>query len=197
MRALAASRSPTESLYAFSRGLAFLIFASVSGNFCPCLLSRSSNASGSGSTCAGAVTGPTSNLNRLPYQFSDKEGVAFGAMADFYCPGLDLYIEIKCSHLNARTSKAKAELAYNRVEPAKRFGKNATYYQTRHQWNHAAPKQAIVQSTVGAPQFAIVFTQQPDDATLDRIAKQGIEAYSLSRFASMIRLQLACQKEAA
>jgi hypothetical protein len=70
---------------------------------------------------------------------------------------------------------------------------HATYYQIQHQWNHAAPKQAIVQSAVGAPQFAIVFTKQPDEETLARITKQGLQAFSLARFASMIELQLACQ----
>jgi hypothetical protein len=133
----------------------------------------------------------------LQVEFTDKEGKPFSAMADFYLPALDLYIEIKHSHLNGKTSKANAERAYNRIEPAKLYGKYMTYYQTRNQWNHAAPKQAIVQATIGAPQFAIVFTEHPDDATLARIGKQGIEAYSLSRFASMIRLQLACQKVAA
>lgn len=133
----------------------------------------------------------------LQVEFADKEGKPFSAMADFYLPALDLYIEIKQSHLNGKTSKANAERAYNRIEPAKLYGKHATYYQTRNQWNHAAPKQAIVQSTIGRAQFAIVFTEQPDADTLARIEKQGIEAYSLSRFASMIRLQLACQKEAA
>jgi hypothetical protein len=98
--------------------------------------------------------------------------------------------------VNGKTSQRLAEKAYNAIEPAKRT-RYFAYYQTRQQWSHAAPKQAIVQSTVGRAQFAIVFIQQPNDATLDRIAKQGIEAYSLSRFASMIRLQLACQKEAA
>lgn len=131
------------------------------------------------------------NRDLMPYKFFDKEKIPFGAMADFYHPLLDLYVEIKCKHLNGKTSKATAERAYNLIEPAKRFGKHATHYQVQHQWNHAAPKQAIVQSTVGSPQFAIVFTQQPDAKTITRIEKQGIQAFSLSRFASMIRLQLA------
>lgn len=130
---------------------------------------------------------------RLPLSFTDKEGIPFNAMADFYHPGLDFHIEIKCSHLNGKTSKSKAELAYNRIEPAKRFGKFASYYQVQHQWNHAAAKQAIVQSTIGAPQFVIVFTKQPDEATVKRIEKQGIQAYSLSRFAGLLAMQLDVQ----
>ena len=136
------------------------------------------------------------NRKLMPYQFSDKEGVTFGAMADFYHPGLDLYVEIKCNHLNGKTSKANAERAYNRIEPEKLHGTHAAYYQVQNQWNHAAPKQAIVQSTIGAPQFAIVFTKEPDAATVARIEKLGMKAYSLSRFAGMIALQLSCQKVA-
>jgi hypothetical protein len=94
--------------------------------------------------------------------------------------------------LNGKTSKESADAAYDRVDVSKRYGKHATYYQSQHQWNHVAPKQGIVQATIGAPQFAVVFTSEPDEATHARIGKQGIEAYSLSRFASMIELQLAC-----
>jgi hypothetical protein len=111
-------------------------------------------------------------------------------MADFYHAGLELWVEIKCDHLNGKTSKANAEREYSRIEPDK-LRKYPAYYQTRHQWNHAAPKQAIVQYAIGAPQFAIVFTKQPDDETLTHIHKQGIHAFSLARFASMIDLQLA------
>jgi hypothetical protein len=129
------------------------------------------------------------NLTLMPYSFTDKEGVVFRAMADFYHAGLDLHVELKCDHLNGKTSKAKADLALNRIEPAKRYGKSAAYYQVQHQWNHAASKQAIVQSAIGSPQFAIVFTKQPDEETLKRIEKQGIQAFSLERFAGMIELQ--------
>ena len=82
--------------------------------------------------------------------------------------------------------------SYSRVEPD-RLRKAPSYYQIQNQWNHGAPKQAIVQSVIGAPQFAIVFTNQPDEETLTRITKQGIQAYSLARFASTIELQLAFQ----
>ncbi len=126
----------------------------------------------------------------LPYSFADKDG-DFGAKPDFYHASLDLYVEIKCDHLNGKTTKAKAELAYSRIEPAKRAGRYATFYQTRNQWNHAARKQAIVQSTIGAPQFAIIFTKQPDEETLKRLVKHDIQAFCLSMFTSMIELQLA------
>jgi hypothetical protein len=106
-----------------------------------------------------------------------------------YHAGLDLYVEIKCDHLNAKTSKANAEKAYARLDPDK-LRKYPTYCQIQNQWNHAAPKQAIVQSTIGAAQFAVVFTKTPDAETLGRITKQGIQAYSLARFASLIDMQL-------
>lgn len=128
----------------------------------------------------------------LPYSFTDKDG-PFNAMADLYHPGLDLYIEIKCSHLNGKTSRSKAELAYNRIEPAKRFGQFASYYQVQNQWNHAASKHAIVQGTIGAPQYAIVFTKQPDEATVKRVEKRGIQAFNLSRFAGILAMQLDVQ----
>ncbi len=131
------------------------------------------------------------NRTLLPFSFTDKDGVAFNAMADFYHAGLDLWVEIKCDHLNGKTSKANAEKAYNRLEPDK-LRKYPTFCQIQNQWNHAAPKQAIVQSTIGSPQFAIVFTKTPDAETMGRITKQGIHAYSLARFASMIDLQLEC-----
>lgn len=134
------------------------------------------------------------NRKLMPYSFVDKDGTVFGAMADFFHPALELYVEVKCNHLNGKTSKENAERAYNRIEPAKLYGSHAAYYQVQHQWNHAAKKQVLVQSVIGAPQFAIVFTKEPDAATLARIEKQGLQAFSLSRFASMIELQLACQQ---
>jgi len=130
------------------------------------------------------------NDKLMPYSFTDKDGTEFGAKADFYHPGLDLYIEIKDSHLNGKTSKSNAERAYNRVDPD-RFRKAPRYYQIQNQWNHAAAKQAVVQSTIGPPQFAVIFTGKPDDETLGRIRKQGLQALSLSRFAGMLQLQLA------
>jgi hypothetical protein len=133
------------------------------------------------------------NRTLLPFRFTDKDGNAFQAMADFYHEDLDIWVEIKANHLNGKTSKVNAERAYNRIETSK-LQKYPTYYQTRHQWNHAAPKQALVQSTIGAPQYVIAFTQHPDDETLTRLTKQGIQAYSLARFASMFELQLACSK---
>jgi hypothetical protein len=129
------------------------------------------------------------NRTLLPFSFKDKKGEAFNAMADFYHAGLDLWVEIKCSHLNGKTSEVNARKALARIEPAK-MSRYPTFYQTRHQWNHSSVKQALVQSTIGAPQFVIAFTQQPDEETLGRIEKQGIQAYSLTRFASMIELQL-------
>ncbi len=129
------------------------------------------------------------NDKLMPYTFVDKEKTEFGAKADFYHPGLDLYIEIKDSHLNGKTSKTKARNAYDRIEPY-RLRQSPTFHQTRNQWNHSAPKQAIVQSTIGSPQFAIVFTGSPDEGTLARIIKQGIQAFSLKRFASLLELQL-------
>lgn len=128
------------------------------------------------------------NRTLLPYSFTDKDGTVFNAMADFYHAELELWVEVKCNHLNGKTSKANAERAYNRIEPEK-LRKHPTYYQIQHRWNHAAPKQATVQSGIGAPQFAVVFTKQPDADTLGRIGKQGIEAYSLARFASLIELR--------
>lgn len=130
------------------------------------------------------------NDKLMPYTFVDKEGIEFRAMADFYHPGLDLYIEIKDSHLNGKTSKSNAEKAYERIEPFKRTGRYARYYQIQCGWNHAARKQAIVQSAIGSPQFAIVFTGKPDAHTFNRIHKQGIQAFSISRFAGMLQLQL-------
>jgi hypothetical protein len=136
------------------------------------------------------------NQSLMPYQFVDKAGTEFNAMADFYHPGLDLYVEIKCDHLNGKTSKATAERAYDRVDLVRK-AKYPTFYQTRNQWNHAAPKHAVVQTTIGRAQYAIAFTGRPDEETLSRLTKHSIEAYSLERFASLIELQLACQPEAA
>jgi len=125
----------------------------------------------------------------MPYSFVDKEGRDFGAKADFYHPGLDLYIEIKDSHLNGKTSKSNAEKAYSRVDPD-RLRKAPRYHQIQNQWNHAAPKQAIVQSAIGSSQFAVVFTGKPDSETLRRIEKQGIKAFGLRRFTGLLQLQL-------
>ncbi|MEM8514494.1 hypothetical protein RCH14_003844 [Massilia sp. MP_M2] len=131
----------------------------------------------------------------LPFSFVDKEDREFPAKGDFYHPGLDLYIEVKHSHLNGKTSKTKAENAYNRIEPFKRTGRYATHYQIQSGWNHAASKHAIVQSKIGRAQYAIVFTEEPDEETISRIEKQGIQAFSLSRFVGMLQLQLEFETE--
>jgi hypothetical protein len=132
------------------------------------------------------------NKTLLPYSFTDKEGTTFNAMADFYHAGLDLWVEIKCGHLNGKTSVANAKRAYERLDPMK-LARYASHCQITTQWNHSSVKHALVQSTIGAPQYAIVFTKQPDDDTLSRIAKQGIQAFSLKRFANIVNLQLACE----
>lgn len=132
------------------------------------------------------------NRTLLPYSFTDKEGTTFNAMADFYHAGLDLWVEIKCGHLNGKTSVANAKRAYERLDPIK-LVRHASHCQITTQWNHSSVKHALVQSTIGAPQYAIVFTKQPDEETLTRIIKQGIQAFSLKRFASMVELQLEFQ----
>lgn len=109
------------------------------------------------------------NRTLMPYSFTDKDGETFNAMADFYHPVLILYIEINRNHLNGKTSKAKAELAYNRIEPEKRLGDRKSYYQTRNQWNHAAPKQGIIQSVITPQQFINAFTKTPDDERVSEL----------------------------
>jgi len=132
------------------------------------------------------------NKTLLPYSFTDKEGTTFNAMADFYHAELDLWVEIKCGHLNGKTSVANAKRAYERLDPVK-LARYASHCQITTQWNHSSVKHALVQSAIGAPQYAIVFTKQPDEETLTRIWKQGIQAYSLDRFASIVSLQLGWQ----
>lgn len=92
------------------------------------------------------------------------------------------------------TSKSNADKAYDQIEPFKRTGRYARYYQVQCGWNHAALKQAIVQSTIGSPQFVIIFTGSPDAEMLGRIKKQGFQAFSLPRFAGILRLQLDIEK---
>ena len=133
------------------------------------------------------------NKTFLPYSFTDKEGTTFNAMADFYHAELDLWVEIKCGHLNGKTSVANAKRAYERLDPVK-LARYASHCQITTQWNHSSVKHALVQSAIGAPQYAIVFTKQPDEETLARIVKQGIQAYSLKQFASIVKLQLEYDK---
>lgn len=122
--------------------------------------------------------------------FKDKTGAEFRAMADFYHSGLGLHIEIKHDHLNGKTTKANAESAYRRIE-AWRVRKSPTYYQTRNQWNHAAKKHAIVQSTLGRNKYVVAFTKTPDEETMKRIERDGVEAYSLVGLARILQVQLA------
>ncbi|WP_323142802.1 hypothetical protein [Massilia phyllosphaerae] len=129
------------------------------------------------------------NNDLLPFAFEDKSG-PFNAMADFYHPEWDLYVEVKDRELNAKTSKATAEAALARVDPA-RYHKAPTYYQIQNGWNHAAVKQGIVQSTIGGPQYAVIFTGKPTDKTIELIEKRGIRALSLARFVSIVQLQQA------
>lgn len=130
------------------------------------------------------------NKTLLPYSFTDKEGTTFNAMADFYHAELDLWVEIKCGHLNGKTTVANAKRAYERLDPVK-LARYASHCQITTQWNHSSVKHALVQSAIGAPQYAIVFTKQPDQETLTRIVKQGIQAYSLKQFAGIVGLQQA------
>jgi hypothetical protein len=132
------------------------------------------------------------NKTILPYAFRDKDKEFF-AMADFYHPELDLYVEIKHSHLNGKTSRRTADAAYARIEPW-RLQKYSTHCQIQTQWNHSATKHAIVQSTIGAAQYVVVFTKEPDDETMKRILKLGIHAYSLDWLVKKLKLQLFTKK---
>jgi len=125
-----------------------------------------------------------------PWAFQDKDGAEFRAKSDFYNPDLNIYVEVKHSSLNSKTSKATADRAMARIDPV-RYRKAPTYYQCKNQWNHSATKQAIVQNSLTPAHFIIVFTGKPDEATLKLIEKRGIDAYSLDRFSwYMLRREL-------
>lgn len=114
--------------------------------------------------------------------FFDKEDTEFHAKPDYKHPELNIYVEVKDSSLNSKTSKRMAENAYRRIDPY-RLAKSPTYYQIKNQWNHSAAKQSIVQHTLGgADRFIVVFTGKPDSKTLELIEKHGLHAYSLDKF---------------
>lgn len=126
----------------------------------------------------------------FPVTFQDKDGKEFRAKCDFFHPELNIYVEVKDKSLNSKTSKATADKAMARLDPA-RYAKSPTYFQCENQWNHSASKQAIVQHHLGPAQFMVVFTGKPDDATLKLIEKRGIDAYGLEKFSwYMLRREL-------
>jgi hypothetical protein len=55
-------------------------------------------------------------------------------------------------------------------------------------------KQGIVQATIGSPQYAIIFTGNRTDKTLELIEKRGIRAMSLAHLTALVRLQQAVEQ---
>lgn len=129
----------------------------------------------------------------LPGEFVDKEGQQFEAKSDFYHPATGIYLEVKDSSLNSKTSKATAESAMARVDPD-RYWRAKTYYQIQNGWNHAAAKQSAVQHVLTPENFMIVFVNKPDAKTMKLIEKYDIHACDLrhvSRYLSIMALSQA------
>lgn len=126
----------------------------------------------------------------FPVAFTDDDGAEFRAKPDFYHPIYGIYIEVKDNHLNGKGSQLTARNARNSADPW-RVQKYPTYYQIQCDWNHSATKQAIVQQTLTPAKFMVVFTGTPDEKTLKRIIKSGLQAYSLDKFSwFMLRWRL-------
>lgn len=117
----------------------------------------------------------------FPVTFYDADGAEFRAKPDWYHPELGIYIEVKDSHLNGKQTKKTAKNARKNADPW-RVQRYPEYYQIQCDWNHSATKQAIVQHELSPARFMVVFTGNPDEDTLKRIEKSGLQAYSLKRF---------------
>lgn len=118
----------------------------------------------------------------LPFTFKDREGTHFNAMADYYHPVYDVWLEIKDACLNGlkvkRTADKQSEAA--RLRPA--YAKHPTYFQIKNGWNHSVHKQAIVQSTIGVNKFMVLFAGKPNAENIKRITNNGLHAYSFRKF---------------
>ena len=116
--------------------------------------------------------------DKFPMTFFDKLGKPFKACPDYVHATLGIYVEIKHSSLNSKTSKDAADNAFNRLEPHQQ---KMPYHQVSCQWSHAAAKQGIVQKTLGPASFVVLFVGEPSQDTLKLIEKHGIDAYSLAK----------------
>jgi hypothetical protein len=119
------------------------------------------------------------NDSYLPGEFSDKENTSFRAKADFYHPQFDVYVEVKQYSLNGIKCKRTAD---KQLEAAKSRSQFGTFHQLKNGWNHSAHKQAIVQTTLDPDRFTVLFSEEPDEATLKRIQKSGLHCFDRRRF---------------
>ncbi|MDO9419963.1 MAG: hypothetical protein Q7T66_04795 [Herminiimonas sp.] len=125
--------------------------------------------------------------------FKDKQGVSFKAKADFYHPATGLFIELKCSELNSKTSKASADKAIAR-QLEWRNGNLKTIDELNFSWSNSIYKQSIVQKELTRNNFIIVFDVLPNFDEAQRLIKAGLvwcDLRSLPSYLGFLQLQRA------
>lgn len=114
--------------------------------------------------------------------FQDKKGKTFHAKADWYHPGLKLYVETKCHALNGKTSLETAQNAEQRQRDYRRLKGEAfgVFDQLLTQWCHSKHKQAIVQRTLTPQQMIVVFEKSIPFEEMKAYKKAGLVCISLA-----------------
>lgn len=129
----------------------------------------------------------------LTATFKDKKGDSFKAKADFYHPTTGLFIELKCSKLNSKTSKASADKAIAR-QLNWRNGILETVDELNCSWSNSIYKQAIVQKKLTRNNFIIVFDLLPNYEEATRLLKAGLvwcDLKSLPSYLAFLQFQKA------
>lgn len=111
-------------------------------------------------------------LGYLPITFTDANGVAFKAKADFYDHITDTYIEVKNRQLN--NYKTKQDSLNRQQVLRQRRGYLTQLEQLQTGWNHSLYKQLIVQQTLAllGIKYLVVF-YKPTKLTKQSINKMS------------------------
>ena len=133
-----------------------------------------------------------------PRQFSDKTGRTFPARQDWLHLASGIPAESKFCVLNAKTTKASSEAAMTRARAYRVLQGQADSTslarsdQLKHQWNHSAYKQAIVQKELTPYGFLVFFETPPTFEEMVSYVSKGLFPIAMSAIPSYmlnIRLQ--------
>lgn len=137
------------------------------------------------------------NETWLPIVYRDKNGAELKAKSDAHLPiyGTTIYLEIKDSTLNSKTSRKTADNAMARLDPD-RYAANPSYYQTVNGWNHSACKFSLVKKsmTESNEHLLLIFDKPPKKTskcdTPALIEKYQIEYLTKETFRHILALKI-------
>ena len=134
-------------------------------------------------------------------KFTDKKGHEETSKPDFQhtCPttGKITYFEFKCHSLNHKQSfsacenslrgqfnqwyrRDPTELDYYQVSSFL-WNNGPSYDCLEHAWNHSIAKHCIIQKTLGADNYIVIFAKQPEPKDAAYYAKKGLFYITLDK----------------